>query len=163
MKGLLLLAVAVSLVAAACLNRATEATPTPITPRVSTDQYIDVFNQVTLSLVNDTRILGFLAVSISQDDQLRSEIEDDTRLVLEDLEKQLERIEGLEPVPDEVAEAHESVKIAVMRYISASSLLLPDQGDESTPFQYTEFQALMMEGGKNFHGAGALLGGITAE
>ena len=163
MKGLLLLAVAVSLIAAACLNRATEATPTPITPRVSTDQYIDVFNQVTLSLVNDTRILGFLAVSISQDDQLRSDFEDDTRLVLENLEKQLERIEDLEPVPSEVAEAQESLKIAIMSYVSATSLLLPDRGDESTPFQYTEFQALMMEGGKNFHGAGALLGGITTE
>ena len=153
------LAVTTLLVACSSNSGAPEPSvqPSPALGAVSRGEYVGAFSAINLRLLEDTRLMNQIAISASIDGQARVDSEEMTRLILDDLNEQLGLLEQLEPVPSEVTEAHESIKTAVMRYIEAASLMLPMEGAEGETFAFSDYQALMTEGGKAFHGAGSAL------
>ena len=133
------------------------AQPSPRLATVTREEYISLFNAFNLRLLEDTRVMNQIAIATSRDEQARIDFEDTARLILEDLDEQLGLLKELEPVPSSVVAAHESLKAAMMRYIEATSLLLPPQGSQEDVFDFFAYQALVAEGGKYFHGAGNAL------
>ncbi len=121
------------------------------------DDFISVFSAISVMVLDDTRLMNQIAISASVDDQARIDSHDIVRRIQDDLNNQLEVLEQLEPVSQTVDEAHESAKAAMMKYIEAARLLLPPQGSDGEPFEFSEYQTLMAAAGKAFHGAGFAL------
>lgn len=121
------------------------------------DDFISVFSAISVMVLDDTRLMNQIAISASVDDQARIGSHDIVRRIQDDLKNQLEVLEQLEPVSQTVDEAHESAKAAMMKYIEAAGLLLPPQGSDGEPFEFSGYQTLMAEAGKAFHGAGFAL------
>jgi len=121
------------------------------------DDFISVFSAISVMVLDDTRLMNQIAINASIDDQARFDSEDTTRLILDNFNGELELVQMLEPVPESVSEAHESTKAAMMKYIAAATLLLPPQGADGEAFDFSEYQMLMSEAGKAFHGAGFAL------
>ena len=100
--------------------------------------------------------MGQIAVFAASDDRIGVDSEDTTRLILVQLAAQRDRLDAAEPVPTELSNSHESLKMAVGLYAEAASLLLPPEPNDDK-FDFARYQELMIEGGKSFHGAGVAL------
>ena len=131
--------------------------PSPALGAVSRGEYVGAFNAINLRLLEDTRLMNQIAISASIDGQARFDSEETTRLILDNLNGELSLAQTLEPVPSSVAGAHESLKAAMMLYIEAASLLLPPEDTEGLGFDFSAYQALLMDAGKQFHSAGSAL------
>ena len=132
----------------------TAPTPTPnVTPR---DVYLVVFNDVSVRLVDITRLMNQVSTFIGSDPALRSDFADTTDLILEDLNVQLGRLVAVEPVSDELTEVNDLLKMAIEMYIEAASLFVSGEQGEIPLFDFLKFQELMQNGGHDYHRAGEL-------
>ena len=163
------LAALLAALAAACAGGETEPAATPVTtpppPSIATEavagaeeaSYLSLFDSVSLAAVESTRLLNRLAVFVAGDDGARADLRDDVRLLIDSFELQLEQLGAAEPVPAHMEAAHASMKTAISRYRTAAELLLPPGVGGPPVFEFSQFQEVMLDGGKHFHGAGNLL------
>ena len=132
------------------------ATPsaTPAQPAISAEAYGILFNQVSVNLLRSTQIMGRLAL-FRPGAKDQSEYDNAVRLIIDDLQGQLDRLKSAEPVPPEILESHRAATFALDQYIQAASLLIRPR--EEGDFDFFEFQVIMQDAGGNLHGAGATL------
>ncbi len=135
--------------------------PSPTATEPVTDareaSYLLLFDSVAFAAADSTRLLNQLAVFVAGNDSARSDLQGDVRLLIDSFGLQLEQLEIAEPVPARMEEAHTSMKTAIRRYREAAELLLPPGTGGPAVFDFFQFQEVMLDGGKNFHGAGSLL------
>lgn len=157
-------AVVVALVfAVACTSSELPAETTSPSPAagVTEADVADVFDAISVLVLEDTRLMNQVAVSASVDDQVRTESAGLVQQIIESLEGQLAVLEMLDPVPATTAEAHRLTKLAMAGYIEAAQLLLPPEDAGPDDFDFLAYQALMSEAGETFHSAGFALPGAS--
>ena len=147
---LVLGAVLVALVALACQTLAT-----PTTAATSRGEYLEAFEEIRSRIFTITTRMVPVATVISANlPGARDDFADTTNQILDEFNLQLRLLEGLEPVPQELQEAHDLMMAAINQYMQAATLFLPGtEEQESLQFDNAGYSGLMSMAAFNFHRA----------
>lgn len=105
-----------------------------------------------------TRIISGVSISLAGNPEGATEEKETVDAVIGSLGLARERLQGAEPPPGYEG-LHQTLLEALSSYMEASAALLPD--GQTGKADYPRFQELMLQGGKNFHAAGAELSDLA--
>ena len=131
------------------------------TPRRVSDQekqYRVLVDEVINGTGQLARIISSTSISIASNPQGASKARSTVEGVIGSLELGRDRLEGAE-LPPGYENLHQTLLDALSFYTQASEALLPDS--QTGQANYPRFQELMLQGGKNFHAAGAESSDLT--
>ena len=98
-----------------------------------------------------TRIISRMSISLAGNPEATAEERETVDAVIGSLELASERLQGEKPPPGYEG-LHQTLLEPLSSYMEASAAVLPDS--QTGNADYTRFQELMLQGGKNFHAAG---------
>ncbi|MEE9248015.1 MAG: hypothetical protein V3U79_04880 [Dehalococcoidia bacterium] len=154
-RNVFIVAMALTVLAGPACGSAATSTPDVTAAR---EKYLEVFEEIRSRIFTITSLMVPVSTVISANfPGSRDDFADTTNQILDEFNLQLRLLEGLEPVPQELQEAHDLMMAAINQYLQAAILFLPGtEEQESLQFDNGGYSGLMSMAGFNFHRAGEL-------